>query len=99
MTRIRDARRGAIVDRAMRVASVEGIEGLTLGRLAETLRTSKGGIQALFGTKQELQLSIVAAASQVFERDVLLPAEQQPAGLARLRALMSSWMPFRRCRK
>ncbi|MFQ6395644.1 TetR/AcrR family transcriptional regulator [Nocardia sp. KC 131] len=94
MTRTGDARRTAIVDRAMHVASVEGLEGLTLGRLAEVLRTSKSGIQTLFGTKQELQLSIVAAASRVFERDVLLPAEQQPAGLPRLRALMSLWIDY-----
>ncbi|MBF6168672.1 TetR/AcrR family transcriptional regulator [Streptomyces gardneri] len=94
MTRTGDARRGAIVDRAMHIASVEGIEGLTLGRLAEAVRTSKSGIQALFGTKQELQLSIVAAAARVFERDVLLPAEREPAGLARLRALMSLWIDY-----
>lgn len=78
----------------MHVASVEGLEGLTLGRLAEVLHTSKSGIQTLFGTKQELQLSIVAAASQVFERDVLRPAEHQPAGLPRLRALMSLWIDY-----
>ncbi len=94
VTQAGDARRTAIVDRAMHVASVEGIEGLTLGRLAEVLCISKSGIQALFGTKQELQLSIVAAASQVFERDVLLSAERQPAGLPRLRALMSSWIDY-----
>ncbi|MFI9503761.1 TetR/AcrR family transcriptional regulator [Nocardia sp. NPDC052566] len=94
MTRTGDTRRAAIVDRAVHVASMEGLEGLTLGRLAEALNTSKSGIQSLFGTKQELQLSIVAAASQVFERDVLLPAEQQPAGLPRLRALMSLWIDY-----
>ncbi|GAA3989342.1 TetR/AcrR family transcriptional regulator [Allokutzneria multivorans] len=94
MTRTGDARRGAIVDRAMHIASVEGLEGLTLGRLAEALRTSKSGIQTLFGTKQELQLAIIAAASRVFERDVSLPAQQQPAGLARLRTLMSLWIDY-----
>jgi len=94
VTRTGDARRTAILDRAMHVASVEGIEGLSLGRLAEALGTSKSGIQTLFGTKQELQLSIVAAASQVFERDVLLPAERRPAGLPRLRALMSAWIDY-----
>lgn len=94
MTRPGDARRGAIVDRAMHIASVEGLEGLTLGRLAETLRTSKSGIQTLFGTKQELQLAIVAAASEVYARDVSLPAERQPAGLARLRTLMSLWIDY-----
>lgn len=78
----------------MHVASIEGIEGLTLGRLAEVLHTSKSGIQTLFGTKQELQLSIVAAASHVFECDVLLPAERQQAGLPRLRALMSYWIDY-----
>ncbi len=94
MTRTGDARRGAIVDRAMHIASVEGIDGLTLGRLADALDTSKSGIQTLFGTKQELQLSIVAAASQVFERDVSLPAERQAAGLARVRTLMSLWIDY-----
>jgi AcrR family transcriptional regulator len=94
MTRTGDARRTAILDRALHVASVEGIEGLTLGRLAEVLQTSKSGIQTLFGTKQELQLAIVAAASQVFEHDVLRPAEQQAAGLPRLRALMSLWIDY-----
>ena len=78
----------------MHIASVEGVEGLTLGRLAEALSTSKSGIQTLFGTKQELQLSIIAAASRVFERDVSLPAERQPAGLARLRVLMSLWIDY-----
>ncbi|WP_063051345.1 TetR/AcrR family transcriptional regulator [Nocardia arthritidis] len=94
MTRTGDARRTAIVDRALHVASVEGLEGLTLGRLAEVLHTSKSGIQTLFGTKQELQLSIVAAASRIFERAVLLPAEREPAGLPRLRALMSLWIDY-----
>src|SRR5689334_2027295 len=94
MTRTGDARRAAIVGRALHVASVEGLEGLTLGRLAEVLRTSKSGIQTLFGTKQELQLSIVGAASQIFERDVLLPAEREPAGLPRLRTLMSLWIDY-----
>jgi len=94
MTRTGDARRGAIVDRAMHIASVEGIDGLTLGRLAEALHTSKSGIQTLFGTKQELQLSIVAAASEVFARDVSLPAERRPAGLVRLRTLMSLWIDY-----
>lgn len=94
MTRTGDARRMAIVDRAMHVASVEGLEGLTLGRLADVLHTSKSGIQTLFGTKQDLQLAIVAAAAEVFERDVLQPAGQQPAGLTRLRALLSLWIDY-----
>jgi len=78
----------------MHIASIEGLEGLTLGRLADALHTSKSGIQTLFGTKQDLQLAIVAAASEVFERDVLRPAEQQPDGLPRLRALMSLWIDY-----
>jgi AcrR family transcriptional regulator len=94
MTRTGDARRGAIVDRAVHMASAEGIESLTLGRLADALRTTKSGIQTLFGTKQELQLSIVAAASEVFRQEVSLPAERQPAGLARLRTLMSLWIDY-----
>jgi AcrR family transcriptional regulator len=94
MTKVGDARRASVLDQAMHLASIEGLEGLTLGRLAETTRLGKSAIQTLFGTKQDLQLAIVAAASAVWERDVLHPADQQPDGLPRLRALMEGWIDY-----
>ncbi|GAA1581380.1 hypothetical protein GCM10009789_39050 [Kribbella sancticallisti] len=91
-----DARRSSS---ARCTPSIE-VEGLRLGCLAADLRTSKGGIQSLLGTKQELQLLIAPAASQVFEREVSLPAARLPAarlpaGTARLRALTSLWIDYR----
>jgi AcrR family transcriptional regulator len=94
MTRPGDDRRAAVLDRAVHLASVEGLEGLTLGRLAAELDTSKSGLQTLFGTKQDLQLAIVAAARQVFEQAVLRPAEAVDDGLPRLRALLDGWIDY-----
>lgn len=94
MTKLGDARRTSVLDRAMHVASIEGLEGLTFGRLAEETQLGKSALQTLFGTKQDLQLAIVTAASAVYERDVLHVAEQQPDGLPRLRALMDAWIDY-----
>ena len=58
--------RAAILDRAVDLASVEGLEGLTIGRLAAELEMSKSGLFAHFGSKQELQLATVAAAARRF---------------------------------
>ncbi|WP_326595437.1 TetR/AcrR family transcriptional regulator [Streptomyces sp. NBC_01803] len=93
-TRRGDERRRAILRRATHLASVEGLEGVTLGRLATELGISKGGLQALFGTKQELQLAIVGAAVEVFQERVLDPAERAPDGLPRLRALLGAWIDY-----
>jgi AcrR family transcriptional regulator len=94
MTRAGNDRRGAVLDRAVHLASVEGLEGLTLGRLAADLGTSKSGLQTLFGTKQDLQLAIVAAAQEVFTERVLRPAERFDDGLPRLRALLDGWIDY-----
>lgn len=94
MTRPGDERRRVILERAMRLASVDGLEGLTLGQLAADLGISKGGLQALFGTKEDLQLAIVAAATELFEHRVLRTAEQVEDGLPRLRALMDAWIDY-----
>ncbi|NUS44839.1 MAG: TetR family transcriptional regulator [Mycobacteriaceae bacterium] len=82
MTRTGDARRTAVLDRAMHVASVNGLEGLSLGGLADELRTSKSGIQTLFGTKQDLQLAIVESAVEVFDRTVRKPSRTEPGSPA-----------------
>jgi AcrR family transcriptional regulator len=79
--------RAAILDSAVELASAEGLEGLTIGRLAAELRMSKSGLFAHFGSKQELQLATVTAAGERFRVEVIEPALAQPAGVERLRAI------------
>jgi len=79
--------RASILDRAVDLASVEGLEGLTIGRLAAELRMSKSGLFAHFGSKQELQLATVGAAAERFRVAVIEPASEAPDGAQRLRAL------------
>ncbi|HEY2717162.1 MAG TPA: helix-turn-helix domain-containing protein [Solirubrobacterales bacterium] len=83
--------RGAILERAVDLASAEGLEGLTIGRLAAELRMSKSGLFAHFGSKQDLQLATVAAAAARFTADVIQPALALPAGTDRVRAMASSF--------
>jgi AcrR family transcriptional regulator len=84
--------RAAILDRAVDLASVEGLEGLTIGRLAAELRMSKSGLFAHFGSKQELQLATVAAAAERFRVAVIEPALSAPEGAPRLRALGEGYL-------
>ncbi|MEU3413182.1 TetR/AcrR family transcriptional regulator [Streptomyces sp. NPDC006658] len=86
--------RRAILQRAVRIASVEGLEGLSLGRLAGELHLSKSGVFALFGSKEELQLATVRAAIKVFIEHVVQPARALPAGLGRLRCLCGNWLSY-----
>jgi AcrR family transcriptional regulator len=79
--------RAAILERAVDLASAEGLEGLTIGRLAAELRMSKSGLFAHFGSKQELQLATVAAAAERFRAAVIEPAMTAPDGRPRLRAM------------
>jgi AcrR family transcriptional regulator len=79
--------RAAILDRAVDLASAEGLEGLTIGRLAAELRMSKSGLFAHFGSKQELQLATIAAAAERFRSAVIEPAASAPDGAPRLRAM------------
>lgn len=79
--------RAAILDRAVDLASAEGLEGLTIGRLAAELRMSKSGLFAHFGSKQDLQLATIGAAAERFRAAVIEPASQAPDGAPRLRAL------------
>jgi AcrR family transcriptional regulator len=84
--------REAILDRAVDLASVEGLEGLTIGRLAAELQMSKSGLFAHFGSKQELQLATIAAAAVRFRTTVVGPALEQPEGAPRLRALAGRYL-------
>lgn len=85
------ATRAAILNRAVDLASVEGLEGLTIGRLATDLEMSKSGLFAHFGSKQELQLALVGAAARRFGETVIEPAASAPAGVPRLRAMVRAY--------
>jgi AcrR family transcriptional regulator len=84
--------RAAILDRAVDLASAEGLEGLTIGRLAVELRMSKSGLFAHFGSKQELQLATVGAAAERFRDAVIAPAMSAPEGAPRLRAIAERYL-------
>jgi AcrR family transcriptional regulator len=84
--------RAAILARALDLASVDGLEGLTIGQLAGELGMSKSGLFAHFGSKQELQLATVAAAAQRFREAVIEPALQAPDGAPRLQAMASAYL-------
>jgi AcrR family transcriptional regulator len=87
-------RRDAILDRAVRLASVEGLEGLTIGRLASDLKMSKSGLFDHFGSKQELQLATIERGIAILRRAVVEPAAAAEPGLARLRALVEGYLAY-----
>ncbi len=84
--------RAAILDRAVDLASAEGLEGLTIGRLAGELGMSKSGLFAHFGSKQDLQLATVEAAANRFRAAVIEPALEAPEGAPRLRAMADAYL-------
>jgi len=89
-----DRTKRAILARAVDIASAEGLEGLSIGRLASDLGVSKSGLFAHFGSKQELQLETIDAASELFEEEVWAPVAGAEPGLVRLVALMDSWLEY-----
>ena len=89
-----DRTRRAILAKAVDIASVEGLEGLSIGRLASELGVSKSGLFAHFGSKQELQLEAIEMASEMFEEEVWLPVAEFEPGVVRLAALMDSWLAY-----
>jgi AcrR family transcriptional regulator len=86
--------RQAILETAVHVASAEGLEGLTIGRLASELSMSKSGLFAHFGSKEDLQLATVEAARSVFIREVIRPAFETGRGLPRLWKLCDIWLGY-----
>jgi AcrR family transcriptional regulator len=84
--------RAAILERAVDLASAQGLEGLTIGHLATDLGMSKSGLFAHFGSKQELQLATVAAAAERFFTAVIEPAATAPDGAPRLRAMADNYL-------
>jgi AcrR family transcriptional regulator len=84
--------KAAIVDAALGLATQIGLEGLSIGALAEVMRMSKSGVFAHFGSREELQISVIREYHVRFEEEVFFPALQQPRGLPRLAALFHNWM-------
>jgi AcrR family transcriptional regulator len=84
--------RDRILDRAVSLASRDGLGGLTIGTLASELGLSKSGLFAHFGSKEDLQLEVLRAASARFVDAVLRPAFRAPRGEPRLRSLFEHWM-------
>ena len=85
--------RGAILQKAVNIASLEGLEGLTIGKLASSLKISKSGLFAHFGSKEDLQCAVVQEAGCIFVQTVIRPAFEAH-GLARLRALCENWLGY-----
>ncbi len=86
--------RAAILDEAARLATVEGIDGLSIGRLATAVGMSKSGLFAHFGSKQELQLATIETATDVFVERVISPALAAPTAIERLRELVENFLRY-----
>ena len=84
--------RESILRAAVDLASVEGLEGLTIGRLADELKMSKSGLFAHFGSKEELQLATIEMARQIFVEHIVRPALAAPEGIERLVSLCQGWL-------
>lgn len=84
--------RGAILDEAARLATVDGLEGLSIGQLAQATGMSKSGLYAHFGSKLDLQLATIEAARQTFVDEVLVPALRSPKGIERLLAACEAFL-------
>jgi AcrR family transcriptional regulator len=84
--------RATILDAALALAANMGLEGLSIGALAEVTRMSKSGVFAHFGSREELQISVIREYHAKFEEDVFYPAMREPRGLPRLKALFDRWM-------
>ncbi len=89
-----DLTRAAIVEAALLAASRGGLEGLTIGTLADSMQMSKSGVFAHFGSREELQLAVLKAYVQRFVDEVLRPALKKPRGLPRLEAILQRWVAF-----
>lgn len=86
------AQRQRILEHATALAAKEGLEGLTIGRLAEAVGMSKGGLFAHFGSKEEIQLACIEAARERFIEEVVVPVQHVERGLPRLYQTLSAWV-------
>jgi AcrR family transcriptional regulator len=86
--------RDRIVERAFRLASRDGLSGLSIGKLATELGLSKSGLFAHFGSKEGLELEVLKATAERFTEQVMKPAFTAPRGVARLRKLFKGWLAW-----
>jgi AcrR family transcriptional regulator len=86
--------RAQTLDAAVQLASVVGLEGLTIGGLADQLEMSKSGLVGRFGSKEQLQLAALELAADIFRELVYMPAAAQPAGIRRLEAICDAWIDY-----
>ena len=84
--------RATILDAALGLASHMGLEGLSIGALADVAQMSKSGVFAHFGSREELQISVIREYHTRFEEEVFFPAMKEPRGLPRLRSLFERWV-------
>ena len=89
-----DQTRAAIVEAALETASRDGLEGLTIGTLADQMHMSKSGVFAHFGSREDLQLAVLREYTRRFIDEVLRPAVKKPRGLPRLQAILDRWVAF-----
>jgi len=89
-----ERRRREILAAAADVATAEGLDGLSIGRLAEEVGLSKSGVAAHFASKQDLQLHAVAAAAAGYQRHVVAPPLEAEPGVERVRAMMEAWLGY-----
>jgi AcrR family transcriptional regulator len=90
------ATKDRIIESALRTASVEGLEGISLGQLASDVGMSKSGLFAHFKSKEELQLDVLQAAAEKFTQVVVRPALAEPRGEPRVRSMFEHWLVWER---
>jgi AcrR family transcriptional regulator len=88
--------RNAILDSAVRLTSVHGLQGITIGQLADEMNLSKSGLFAHFKSKEALQMAVLEQAAALFLDVVVRPALREPRGEPRLRALFEHWLEWSR---
>lgn len=84
--------RAAILEKALESASRDGLEGLTIGLLAEQMQMSKSGVFAHFGSREDLQIAVLKLYHHLFEQEVFYPSMKEERGLPRLRAMFNFWL-------
>jgi AcrR family transcriptional regulator len=83
-----------ILEKAIRLASIEGLSSLTVGRLAASAGMSKSGLYAHFGSKEQLQIEVIEAARAIFVREVIEPGLDSPPGIERFRSLCYAYLSY-----
>jgi AcrR family transcriptional regulator len=84
--------RAAILDVALELASRNGLEGLTIGLLADRMNMSKSGVFAHFGSREDLQMEVLKLYHHRFEQEVFFPSVKEPRGLPRLESMFARWL-------